>query len=64
MKERLSGTLFQTLDFATASRWCCQQNWSMVGLVDYTCDGRRVVAGRTQFITRRSNLRLHYIDLF
>ena len=32
-------------NFATASRWCCQRNSSTVKLVDYTYDGRRVVAG-------------------
>ena len=45
-----SGTLSQTLDleiFATASRWCCQQNSSTVELVDHSHEGRRLVTGHT-----------------
>jgi len=45
-----SGTSPKTLDlenFATASRWCGQQNSSTVELVDHTYDNRRVVAGHT-----------------
>jgi len=47
LKVLSSGTLSQTLDlenFATASRWCCEQNSSTVELVDYTY--QRVVAAR------------------
>ena len=41
--EMLSLTLnFE--NFASASRWCCQQNSLTVELVDDTDDGRRVVA--------------------
>jgi len=40
-----SGTLVSNSEyFATTSRSCCQQNSSMVELVDHTCDGRSVVA--------------------
>ena len=43
----------------------CQQSSSTVELVDHTYDGRRVIAGRTLFNTRRSTvtLELLYIHL-
>ena len=37
-------------DFAAASRSRCHQNLSTAELVDHGHDGRRVPAGRTQFI--------------
>ena len=45
-------------NFATPSRSYCQHSCSTVELVDHTYDGRRVVAGRTQFVTRRSTVAL------
>jgi len=36
----------------------CQQSSSTVELVDHTYDGRRVIAGRTLFNTRRSTVTL------
>ena len=53
-------------NFATANRSSCQQNSSTVELADHTYDNRRVVAGRTQFITCRSTVTfwLHYFELF
>ena len=62
-----SGTLFQSLDlekFATASKSCCQQNWSSstVELVD---DTYTTVDESWLFTTRRSTvtLLLHYFAL-
>ena len=48
------GTLPQTLDlenFATASRWCGQQNSLMVEPADYTYDGRARLGWVHKFIT-------------
>ena len=52
-------------NFARLSRPRCQQNSLTVELVDHTYDGRRIMAGRALFITRRSTIKilLHNFDL-
>ena len=59
-----SGTLSRSPElenFATVSRQRCQQNASMIELVDHTCDGRHATAQRRTLYIQRAHSLLHEI---